>query len=259
MKKLFVSILAIGLMAAGTTVNAQQTVVEGSKTYTTKKVNVDSFKHLVLTGSPDVVYTQTNSGKPQVEIYGPDNLVALLETNVEDNKLIIKFKENTSVRHKGKFEVRVSAPEVKSMEVKGSGDITLANTIKTTKLSLSVQGSGDIEGKKLECEILDLSVQGSGDIKLENIKSTDLKAQVAGSGDIELGGSSKSASYRVNGSGDIKATDLKAEDVQANVNGSGNIRCHATKALKGSVNGSGTVRYKGNPEISFSKKGLKKL
>lgn len=259
MKKLVVSILTFGLIAAGTTAYAQQTVIEGSQTYTTKKVSVDSFKHLVLMGSPNVVYTQTNSGKPQVEIYGPDNLVHLLETNVEDNKLTINFKKNTNVRYKGKFEVRISAPELKSMEVRGSGDIVLANTINTTKLNLSIRGSGDIKGKKVECDNLDLSVQGSGDIKLEKIKAIDLKAQVAGSGDMELSGSSKSASYAINGSGDIKAVDVKAEDVQAKINGSGSVRCYATKTLKGHVNGSGTVGYKGNPEVTFSKKGLKKL
>nr|WP_250746223.1 DUF2807 domain-containing protein [Bacteroides fragilis] len=74
-----------------------------------------------------------------------------------------------------------------------------------------------------------------------------------------LNGKSGKAEYRIAGSGDINAIDLKTEDVNAHISGSGSIKCHATENLTGGVSGSGSVAYKGNPQINFSKRGLRKL
>lgn len=258
MKSLYSLALVAAILLSTVTACAQNHVVANKK-YITKNIDVKSFKHISVLGSPDVIYTQTNGGKPTVEIYGSDNIIPLLEVTVNDNTLSVNFKKNTSISNSGKLEIRVSAPAVESMKVRGSGDISIPNGMSTSGLALNVQGSGDISGKNITCNDLEISVAGSGDIKLSNVKATNIQANVAGSGDIELNGKATNAKFNVAGSGDISAQKLEAENVQANVSGSGDITCHAIKTLKGKVNGSGDVGYKGNPEISFSKKGLRKL
>ncbi|NDV80455.1 head GIN domain-containing protein [Bacteroides sp. 51] len=258
MKNLFVHVL-IAVLILGTTTACAQNRVVGSKKYITKDVNVESFQHIAILGSVNLIYTQTEGGKPQIEIYGSDNIVPLIETSVEHNTLTVKYKSNTSIQNPGKLEVRVAAPAVESMRITGSGDISIPNGLSTSDLTLKVTGSGDLYGKKITCNNLDVSVSGSGDIGLNNIKVTNVNATVSGSGDLQLDGTTVNASYRVSGSGDITAHKLVADDVEATVSGSGNVTCHAVKTLKGKVSGSGDVGYKGNPEISFSKKGLRKL
>jgi len=233
--------------------------VVGSKNYITKNVDVESFNHIIVQGSPDLIYTQTSSGKPKIEIYGSDNIVPLIETIVNDNTLTVKFKSNTNISNPGKLEIRVTAPNIESMGVKGSGDIYIPKGMSTSNLILKVSGSGDITGKDINCDALNLSVGGSGDITLNRVKATNVNAKVSGSGDITIDGTTTNADYSVAGSGDITAKNLKADNVQAVVSGSGDITCHADKSLTGKVRGSGDVGYKGNPEISFSKKGLRKL
>jgi len=257
MRSLFVYILLAILILSTTTASAQKQIT-GSKTYITKDVSVGSFNHISVLGSPDLIYTQTNGGSPKIEIYGSDNLVPLIEVDVENNTLVVKYKKNTSFRN-GKIEVRVSAPAVESMKIQGSGDINIPNGFSAQSLRLSVSGSGDIDGMNIACDNLVLSVSGSGDIDLKNVKATNIEATVSGSGDIDLSGTSVNAKYKVSGAGDVSAVNLKTENVEANVSGSGDITCYAEKILKGKVSGSGDVGYKGNPEISFSKKGLKKL
>ena len=258
MKNLFVHILIAVLILSSVTACAQNRVI-GSKKYITKNVDVESFSHISALGSVNVYYTQTEGGKPQVEIYGSDNIVPLIEAFVEHNTLTVKFKKNTSIQNPGKLEIRVAAPAVESMKVTGSGDIFIPKGMSTSSLALKVSGSGDIDGKKINCNNLDIAVSGSGDIKLTDIKATSLNATVSGSGDVHLEGTTVNASYQVAGSGDVTAHKLIADNVQASVAGSGDVTCHATKTLKGKVSGSGDVGYKGNPEISFSKKGLRKL
>ena len=252
--------------------------VKASRNYVTKNIKVDNFTGLNLAGSPNVTYTQ-KAGKPEVEVYTSDNIVDLLDINVVNNTLNIKFKKGVNVSY-NKLEIRISSETLNNISVAGSGNVTLANGLKTNQLkmsvagsgdinanniactnelSISIAGSGDIQGSNIICTNLKTSVAGSGDLKLNNVSATDTEASVAGSGTAILTGTTQEASYRVAGSGDLFASDLQAKRVSASVSGSGDIKCHATDFLKARTSGSGDIGYKGNPELDFPKKGLYKL
>lgn len=257
-KKIAAFSIGVAVLALSMPVSAQKSVT-GNKDYKTKTLSLDNFTAVNLNGSPDVFYTQA-SGKPSVEIYAASNIIPLIETYVKDGTLIVQYKKNTSINNPGKVEIRVSGPAVSEFKVNGSGDIHLKNGIDTRNdVNFMVNGSGDIDGKSINCNNLTVNVRGSGDIRLTNVKSKYTEVKVHGSGDIYLNGETENADYNVHGSGDISAVDLKAENVSAYVHGSGDIKCHAVRKLSGRVNGSGDVGYKGNPEIDFSKKGLRKL
>lgn len=254
-KNLFSGIAAIMLLFAMTAC-AQ---VTGSKNYITKKVHIGAFDGIKLQGSPDVIYTQ-KSGASSVEIYGSDNIIPLIETYVEGGSLIVKYKKNISISNSGKLEVRVTSPAINHLSVLGSGDIQLANGINVgNDVSVTVSGSGDINGDKIKCKSLSLSISGSGDIALTGIEAAQTEAHINGSGDINIAGRCTDATYSINGSGDIDGVNLKAKSVSARINGSGDIKCHATELLRGGVSGSGDVGYKGSPRVEFTKKGLYQL
>lgn len=238
---------------------AQSQQVIGSKRYITKEIKVTGFDAIKLMGSSDIIYKQV-SGEPSVQIYGSDNIVTLVETYVEDGTLIVKFKKNTNIQSSRKLEIRVSSPALKQLSIYGSGDVTFANGLNSNNdVALAIYGSGDMIGNGFHVEKLTIDIAGSGDVSLSDIACKQIKSSISGSGDIKLTGTATNAAYRVSGSGDINASALKAEQVSAQVNGSGDISCHAIKQLDGSVSGSGGVAYKGSPQISFSKKGLRKL
>ena len=210
--------------------------IKASKNYVTKNIKVDNFTGLNLAGSPDVTYTQ-KAGKPTVEVYTSDNIVDLLDINVVNNTLNIKFKKGVNVSY-NKLEIRISSETLNNISVAGSGNVTLANGLKTNQLkmsvagsgdinanniactnelSISIAGSGDIQGSNITCTNLKTSVAGSGDLKLNNVSATDTEASVAGSGTAILTGTTQEASYRVAGSGDLFASDLQAKRVSASV------------------------------------------
>lgn len=252
--------------------------VKASKNYVTKNIKVNDFTGVSLAGSPDIIYTQ-KAGRPDVEIYTSDNIVDLLDISVDNGVLAVKFKKGVNVSY-DKLQIRISSATLNSISVAGSGNMELANGLKTDRLkmsvagsgdikanditctgdlSISIAGSGDIQGSNITCTDLKTSVTGSGDMKLSNVSATDTEASVSGSGTAILTGTTQEASYRVTGSGDLFASDLQAKRVSASVSGSGNIKCHATDFLKARTSGSGDIGYKGNPELDYPKKGLYKL
>lgn len=286
--KTLATIIAFAIMAFSTEACSSQAsyssgfsngkTVKASKNYATKSIKVDNFTGLSVTGSPNVTYTQ-KTGKPKVEIYTSDNIVDLLDIRVEDETLIVGFKKGTNVSY-NKLEVRVSSEALNKISVAGSGDITLANGLKTDRLRIAVAGSGDINaGNVTVANGLDISIAGSGDITGSNINCTDLKTSIAGSGDMKmkqvtatnaevsaagsgtvtLSGTTQEANYRVSGSGGLYVSDFQTKNVSANVTGSGSIKCYATDFLKVRTSGSGSVGYKGDPKLDYPKKGLYKL
>ena len=252
MKSISISSFAAILLIWTITACSPSNRVTGSNNYITKQIKVEKFNGLQLTGSPDVIYKQAQ-GKPSVE-------VELLDIYVQKNSLTVKFKNNTSIQNRGKLEIRVSGPALNRIALSGSGDIKLVNGIQTDdNLSIKIQGSGDIAGNKISCNLLSLSINGSGDMTLNRIDALKAEVGINGSGDISLSGICKNAEYSINGSGDIQASELETENVTTSINGSGDISCYATESLKGRVSGSGEVAYRGEPQIDFSKKGLRKL
>lgn len=285
------TIIALGILALGTTACSQNHTyssgnsgsfgkksVKASKNYVTKEIKVNNFTGLSLTGSQDVVYTQ-KAGKPKVEVYTSDNIVDLLDIRVTNGTLVVKFKKDVNVSY-NKLQLRISSETLNKISVAGSGNVKLANGLKTDKLNISVAGagdidannitcagnidisiagSGDIQGNSIACANLTASVAGSGDLKLGNVSATDIETSIAGSGTVRLKGNAQEANYRITGSGDLLASDLQAKRVSATVSGSGNIKCHATDYLKARVSGSGDIGYKGNPELDVPKNKIHRL
>lgn len=119
-------------------------------------------------------------------MYTSDNIVDLLDINVVNNTLNIKFKKGVNVSY-NKLEIRVSSETLNNISVAGSGNVELANGLKTDHLKVSVAGSGDIDADNITCTgNLNVSVAGSGDIEGSNITCANLTASIAGSGDLKL-------------------------------------------------------------------------
>lgn len=233
--------------------------ITGSKNYITKEVKPNPFNAIKLIGSMDVIYQQDS--RYHIEIQGSDNIVALLETEVDGETLVIKFKKNANIQNKGKLEVKVFSPELNKLSINGSGDVKFANGIETPNdIELSINGSGDIQGNAFNCRRMITSINGSGDIKLQQIQSEECSASINGSGDIELSGKTIKANYQTSGSGDISASNLQATSVETKTSGSGDISCYASEKLTARTSGSGDISYKGNPQkVDSPRKGLHKL
>jgi hypothetical protein len=93
-----------------------------------------------------------------------------------------------------------------NIALQGSGSVVTKNNSEyfIKSLNCSVQGSGDIEINKFQCNSCNCSVQGSGDIVLRDSKYENLNLNIMGSGDIT--GENTTAdkiSKNIMGSGDI--------------------------------------------------------
>ncbi len=200
-------LLAAGAAAAGT--------IEGSGNVQIEERSVGEFHGLSLLGSPDVSITV--GGSPSLTVEADDNILPLITTEVRDGILHIGSEKSFSTR-KG-IHVRLTVPELRSVMIKGSGDVE-AEGVYGDLFRVAIKGSGDVVAAG-SVDRVEADVIGSGDIQLFGLDAVHGEATVKGSGDILIQASG-SLELSVMGSGDIRYRG--PAEVRKKVHGSGDIR-----------------------------------
>jgi len=234
MKLLSVTLLLVGLLTGCTVLGDS---IKPSKNYITRKYKVKEFNKIDVSTVGDVFFSQSTDGTTSVQIYGPDNIIALMQVEVKDNTLILNTEKHNKIRNLKKMKITISSPALIGLYFKGVGDISIEDSLVTSDLEIESKGVGNVKVHSVQCE--------------------ELKVSSMGVGNVELQGLAKEAFFASKGVGDIEAVNLKAQSVEASSQGVGNISCYATESLSASVKGVGSINYKGMPkEKNFNKGGI---
>ena len=200
--------------------------IKGEGNTVTEDLVIEEFHSIRLRGSSNVFITQSSDF--QVTVKGQQNIIDNIELNVKNGEWEIEFEE--CQRDFTKLEFYITIPEVKSLEVSGSGDIIGENDFTV----------GDI----------DLKVDGSGSIQVTVIDAQDVDARISGSGKIDVKGSANYIGSKISGSGDLEAFDLETNIGNINISGAGDAEVTVFDELDVKISGSGDVNYKGNPLVN---------
>lgn len=180
----------------------------------------------------------------QVVIEATADDLADIITEIKDRALVIRFPAKNYIwkpSHHDNIIIRVTMPEINGLNLSGSGDIIVENTVSTL--------------------IMDLNISGSGDIKLNDLNAERIKTNISGSGNIILRGNKPASEFNgtIAGSGNIKADNFEAQEVKITIAGSGNCSIRSNGNINVRIAGSGNLYYAGNPNINSSVAGSGKV
>ncbi|MEX8547496.1 MAG: head GIN domain-containing protein [Mucilaginibacter sp.] len=196
----------------------------------TQDRKLSGFHALASSGSFDVVLSQGNT--ESVRVKADADVINEVVTEVKNGTLMIHAKNNHNWGM-GNFwnnktvTIYVTAKDLNSIGVSGSGDLKIENAFNTNTLALRLSGSGDFSGKV-------------------NVKT--LEAAISGSGDFKIAGRADDSNVAISGSGNFEAGDLITKTTVIRIAGSGDAHIYASEKLDASVSGSGDVRYSGHPK-----------
>ncbi len=199
--------------------------VRGNGNITIEERLIGTFNEVNTGGSFDVILTEGREGKLTLE--GEENILPYIITEVKDDKLKIKVKNNTNIKFTQKLTITVPFENIETISLGGSGNVISKKTITGDEINFSVGGSGNIETK---------------------VKANTIKSSVGGSGNIRLAGSADKMKCSIAGSGNIKAYGLSVKSLKASIAGSGDIQITIKEKIKATIVGSGNVYYRGNPK-----------
>ncbi len=221
--------IAVGVLATGISSckkNVFNSIVGKGGTVTETR-QITGFNSIDLSIDANVIYTQDASY--YVEISGQDNVLNVLTTEVSGGELEIDFSK--WVRKHSNITIIIHSPDIKELEVSGSGSIETSGPINTTDM--------------------DLEVSGSGNIVVSNLTTSDMEASISGSGNIEVnGGTVTNQEAKISGSGNIDFEYLQAANSACKISGSGSVTVWVTTQLDASISGSGDIKYTGTPIVN---------
>lgn len=207
--------------------------VTGSGKAASEQRLLAGFQAVAIKGSVDVVLRQ--AAKESVEVRADDNLLPLIETTVADRDgvptLEVATKKGTRISTRSKITVTVDLPTLKA---------------------ISISGSGEASGDKLQVGDLQVRIVGAGDVRLRQLSAESLGVKISGNGDVQATGRAARLTVAISGSGDVLTRELDADDVSVSIAGSGDARVNARKTLAVSIAGSGDVAYTGDASVKTS-------
>ena len=195
-----------------------------SSNIVSEKRDLKDFKGVVVNLVGDLVLTQ--GPEYSFTISGPDNVIELTNTTIEDELLIV----GTENCFNGSYDlvVEITAPFFEVISLVGVG---------------SLETAGKIEG-----EILEVELMGIYDIDAELCVDT-LYTEVAGTGIIIYSGDA--IKHSVINAGDIalNAFSLNTQETVLDIIGVGDCQVTVSDLLDVTISGTGDVYYQGNPQI----------
>ncbi|MBN2519590.1 MAG: DUF2807 domain-containing protein [Bacteroidales bacterium] len=200
--------------------------------------NVPEFKGINLGVAANVYVSQEVPQKVVLE--GPEDVLELIKTEVENNKLKI-IRRDWGFGWDKKINIYISVAELNELSVSGSGNIELMTPLKT--------------------DYIDLNISGSGKIEIENLSANKIESHISGSGDLLLNGNNIVEDHElyISGSGGMNAQNLPVNNYDIKISGSGSAKIKSLKNLNANVSGSGQIYYTGDALIDANISGSGKI
>ncbi len=198
--------------------------IKGNGNVITEKRSTEAYDGISVGGSFEVKLVSGSEGNITLE--GEENILEVVETEVKNGQLKIRFRDHANVQTHKRIKVTVPFKDLSSVTLAGSGEVYSDVTVHAPTFEAKVSGSGNIR------------------IPVEAQKTI---AHVTGSGDINLSGKTEDLEVKVTGSGDFDGRGLSSNNTSASVTGSGDITVVSNQKIYATVTGSGDIRYLGNP------------
>lgn len=186
-----------------------KTIIEGGE-----------FNAIDINGIADIVYTQSDTVK--VVARGYEKAIEYYKVKVDDGTLFVNT--DNGVGNIPSITILVYAPNINDISVNGTGDIDIDNDIKIEgTFSADINGTGDINAKKIQCSNFKLDINGTGDADIKKLScSNKASISISGTGDFSSNIKAKSIEASSNGTGDIDIT-VECDDLNTVASGTGDI------------------------------------
>jgi hypothetical protein len=188
----------------------------GSGVAATQARSVPPFTGVTLTGANNVIVHV--GARQSVFVHADSNLLARVTTQVRSGRLVIGTTPG-NLSAKSPMFVTVSVPSLHGLRLQGAGNISVTG-INSRTLTVALPGSGNIDATGTTTK-LDVTISGSGNTMLRRLVAHAAKAALGGDGSITLT-ATHSLTPRVSGSGTILYGGNPPQ-VDQEVTGSGTI------------------------------------
>ena len=187
---------------------------------------VDSFTRIASDGSAEIRIHK--STRTRVLVSTDANLQKHVKVTTSGDTLSLSLEPGLPPVRFSKLVVDVYMPRLEGISLAGSGNALLLDSFNGKELSLTISGSGSING---------------------SIRYDTVAAAITGSGSLTLSGDSHQVDVSIAGSGSFHGNRLTTDSASATLSGSGSISLDVKSTMDAVNSGSGSIGYTGNPIV----------
>ena len=227
MRSFLVLAVALVVTAAGCnfSFNLSGPVVRGSGVTKEEKREVSEFHGLEVSGSIEAEVTIGDV--PSVTLRFDDNLLPLVVTEVNDGKLVVRYKPGSSIVTTSPQKLIVVARGLDSLAAKGASRLTAE--------------VGESKSLKLE-------VAGAAIAKVAGLSVEEVDAQVSGASRLTLSGTAKSATIHAEGASNFQGDAATFEFAKVQFSGASRGEVKATRSIDADLSGASSLKIMGEPK-----------
>lgn len=198
--------------------------IRPSTTIVSETRDLKDFRGVAFSNIGDIYLTQGPEFSFKIE--GPDNVVELTTTKIENELLVI----GTSDCFNGEYElsVEITAPEYKFINFSGLGSLTTVGQLEGDILVMELMGVGEIEA----------------DIYVDTLITT-----ISGNAIVNYTGNVTRHEFFSSGQFALNSYPLETDHTYIRITGIGDSYVTANETLEVIIEGTGDVHYQGNPVI----------
>lgn len=214
--------LSIGTFAIISLASCSKYKIKGEGSVISETRYLSAISSVNLNGSEDLEIIPSSENK--IIVTGYQNLVPEFETNVSGSTLNLEFDDKFFNVRNNNIKLTLYTTNMSRLDINGSGNATIKDSLKSDNLYISVNGSGNVYAYANYMENITVSVNGSGNINARQATGQNVNARISGSGNIEISVLEK-LDAKISGSGEINYWGNPSV-VNADISGSGKIRKH---------------------------------
>lgn len=233
--------------------NNRETLADTTATQVTEINQVTTmqpFNKVKITGDFRVVYEQGTEYSVRVE--ATEEALKEMTVYVQDSVLVICKSVDMPVTEFGNVKIHVSTPEIRQIDLDGSGLFVAENAINVdSNLVVFMDGLGKVLLTDVNCKGRAIfSVMNRGNISVTNLKADWVVADIVGENGMSINvGSINMVTLECNilkasitNYGDINCDDINAVSADVNITRGGNVNLRGTvKNVTKKITGDGNL------------------
>ena len=160
--------------------NISFNAVAGSGVAATETRNLSDFTGIDVGG---VFQVEVTAGKEfSVTVEADDNLLPYVKTEVRDG--VLRISSNERLKSSTQIRVRVSAPEIESINASGASKVSVAD-LSSSELRVDTSGASKVNMAG-ETATLTIDVSGASNIDAANLKAENATVDASGASKVEV-------------------------------------------------------------------------
>ncbi|MCW3084661.1 MAG: hypothetical protein JWP12_2027 [Bacteroidetes bacterium] len=196
--------------------------IKGDGKVTSDVRTISSFHAIDVEGVFNVILQQGD--KESVKVETDENIQPIVITEVKNDTLRVKLKEDYSIRNFQKIDVYVTLADITGLKTAGVGTLKCQAPLRLKQLTFTTEGVGTTNLNIIGDELI-------------------VKSEIVGA--LNLSGAVKNVTIHHSGVGMIEAFNLKAENLSLTTDGVGAAEVFASNEININASGIGSVKYKG--------------